>query len=333
MEIDDAFLTLLTPEGEFLRARKQNQTYLLGDEIHFFPIESISTNNSFNSLKRIWKQRTVWTAALAIIILFGSFIPMYQNNRAYAYMSIDGNSRIKLGINKKMQVVELTGLNKEGKKVISHLDNWEKKNVSQVTNTILAEIKDEGYLNKTKPVLIATFPKKNLELVTKEELKKSIQKIKKTVHNQHPDVTFVTGKEKDWENQSPVTNKGKEHLKTNASMSENKKNDISSQPSSPPGQLKKPEVNGNLNNKGTLENSLKQKDITNHSNGTSIPSTQWEKRDEGKIKQNQGYSKKQSSPEENSNQKRKNNIDKMQDKSKVKMDSNIKGKLKGPIKE
>ena len=38
MEIDDAFLTLLTPEGEFLHARRQNQPYLIGEEIHFFPI-------------------------------------------------------------------------------------------------------------------------------------------------------------------------------------------------------------------------------------------------------------------------------------------------------
>jgi hypothetical protein len=36
MEIDDEFLTLMTPEGEFLHARRQNQPYAIGEEIHFF---------------------------------------------------------------------------------------------------------------------------------------------------------------------------------------------------------------------------------------------------------------------------------------------------------
>jgi hypothetical protein len=36
MEIDESCLTLLTPEGEFLHARRQNQPYAIGEEIHFF---------------------------------------------------------------------------------------------------------------------------------------------------------------------------------------------------------------------------------------------------------------------------------------------------------
>lgn len=36
LEINDLYLTLLTPEGEFLRARKLQQDYQVGEEIHFF---------------------------------------------------------------------------------------------------------------------------------------------------------------------------------------------------------------------------------------------------------------------------------------------------------
>lgn len=36
MEMDDSYLTLLTPDGEFCRAHKQDLPYTVGDEIHFF---------------------------------------------------------------------------------------------------------------------------------------------------------------------------------------------------------------------------------------------------------------------------------------------------------
>lgn len=41
MEIHDGFLTLLTPDGEFLRARKLHNHYQIGQEIDFFPVAAI----------------------------------------------------------------------------------------------------------------------------------------------------------------------------------------------------------------------------------------------------------------------------------------------------
>ncbi|MFL6563253.1 MAG: anti-sigma factor domain-containing protein, partial [Bacillus sp. (in: firmicutes)] len=147
MEIDEVFLTLLTPEGEFLQARRQKQSYTLGEEIHFFPVGTIKTSFTFKRLKAIFSYKPVWVFMAALVIFLGSFIPVYQNNKAYAYMSIDVNPSIELGVNKKMKVVEITGFNTEGKKVISHLKNWKKKDVSVLAQTILAEMKKEGFLN------------------------------------------------------------------------------------------------------------------------------------------------------------------------------------------
>lgn len=343
MGIDDTFLTLLTPDGQFLRARKQNQTYIIGDEIHFFPIDCISTNKSFYSLRNIFKQRTILAAALTLIIVVGcSFIPSYQNNKAYAYMTINADPSIELGINKKMQVVELTSFNKKGNNVISQIDDWEKKNVTELTNTILAEMKNEGYLNENEPITINTVPPKELGKDDGENLKETIKDIKTTVSNQHHDVTTVTRTEKEREKAhknageypAAPTKKAKEKQKSNAKLPENNGNNIPSQPSEtkPNGQIKKQVENGTLKNKDKLEHNPLQENKNNYSNGNSNPYGQWKKSEEAKIKQNQGNTKKQPFQKENSSPNRKNNNEKKHDNAKVNQDGNKERKLNGMIK-
>ena len=198
MEIDDAFLLLLTPEGEFLRARKRNQPYEIGEEIHFFPME----NNELHGSRSRWtvrnmKMKPVWAALTVLLLILGSFIPAHQDNKAYAYMSIDVNPSIELGVNKKMQVVELTGFNKEGKKIIANISNWEKKDVSDLTQNILSEMKEEGYLKEKEQVIISTVRTEQAEKPVEDKLKENIEEIKDTVNKQHLEATVLSGSEKE----------------------------------------------------------------------------------------------------------------------------------------
>ncbi|MDN3014988.1 anti-sigma factor domain-containing protein [Paenibacillus sp. BSR1-1] len=345
MKIDNGFLTLLTPEGEFLRARKQDQTYSIGEEIHFFPFESSRTNLSFHGAKNFLRQKSVWAAAMSfIIILGGVIIPMYQDNKAYAYMSIDVNPSIELVVNKKSQVVKLTGYNKEGKKVISELDDWEKQNVSDVTKAILAEMKDEGYLNNNEKIILSAVRTKHLEKTAEEKLQKNIKDIKSTVKRQHHELTVVEGTKEDLKKAhkhglttgKSMTNKDKENLKTNVNNKENnpvlptpseKTEKIEkTDPTGPPSQIKKQTENTTINNRGS-ENK------NNRVGGNSIPPGQLKKMEEEKIKQNYdgqtkkqnyGQTKKQSVPKENPSQKNKiKNNEKKNGNAKVHLNVNL----------
>ncbi|MCL6572409.1 MAG: anti-sigma factor domain-containing protein, partial [Bacillus sp. (in: Bacteria)] len=60
MDINDTFLTLLTPEGEFLRTKKQDHPYTIGEEIHFHPIASVPKSKSIYFVKNIFKVKSVW---------------------------------------------------------------------------------------------------------------------------------------------------------------------------------------------------------------------------------------------------------------------------------
>ncbi|PLS02813.1 anti-sigma factor domain-containing protein [Neobacillus cucumis] len=276
MEIDDVFLTLLTPEGEFLRTKKQDQIYSLGEEIHFFPMANFQTKKSFFLLKNILSPKTIGSVLAALIILFGSLIPMHQNNKAYAYMSIDANSSIELGVNKKMQVVELTGFNKEGQKVIAKLKNWKKKDVSKITKSILAEIQHASGV-KNEPVILSTVRVKEQDEHSEKELQKNIAEIKALASKEEMELTVLKATQADREkahnlgistgkyqedkhqplqkeepkninvNQKPnIIQKPNANLKQNANLIQNanQKQNIVTTPKSvviPPGQQKKNE--------------------------------------------------------------------------------------------
>ncbi|WP_160720366.1 anti-sigma-I factor RsgI family protein [Bacillus sp. USDA818B3_A] len=196
MEIDDCFITLLTPEGEFLRSKKQDKLYNLGEEVHFFPITNVQNRISFTSIKNIFTAKTVWTITAALFILLGSLIPIRQNNKAYAYMTIDANSSIELGVNKNMQVVEMIGINKEGKQIISELKDWKKKDVSIITESILGEIKQAGG-DESEPVIISAVSTADEDEQSEKELKKNIDEIKVLAGKADLELTFIKATQKD----------------------------------------------------------------------------------------------------------------------------------------
>ncbi|MEH6956637.1 anti-sigma-I factor RsgI family protein, partial [Neobacillus drentensis] len=267
MEIDDACLTLLTPEGEFLHARRQNQPYLIGEEIHFFPMESVKTNK-YNTVINILKLKPVWALMAALLIFLGSFFPMYQNNKAYAYMSIDVNPSIELGINKKMQVVEITGYNKEGKQIISQLNKWRNKDVSKVAQSILAEMKEEGFFKTQEHVIISTVRTKESEDRIEKKLLENIEEIKASVNKEKLELTVLKASESEMNKAHKLgitTGKYQENkiqgnlikkAKTKAVEEKTEQSAVLKNPAGkiPPAQFKKQSDHKAIQNKGISEN-------------------------------------------------------------------------------
>lgn len=194
MEIDDVFLTLLTPDGEFLRARKQHNHYQIGQEVDFFPVAAIDRKkpllmNLFSS----FKGKAVAAAALAMLLLVILFFPYYQNGQVYAYMSIDINPSLELGVNENLQVIELTSYNKEGQTIIKEIDDWKKEDFVIVTEKILAKIKEKGYINENKDLVISTVYAGKRETSSDREIMKELKKIESDMQKQDLKVTIIEG--------------------------------------------------------------------------------------------------------------------------------------------
>lgn len=196
MEIAETSLTILTPDGQFLRAKKQRDSYVLGEEILFSPI--LPKKALF--LSQLKGKKQLIAAAAALLIIVGTFIPFNNlNNKAYAYMSIDANPSIELGMNKKMQVVELTAFNPDGKRVLSAIGNWKDMNVSDITRLIFTEMKKEGYIKNNQQVIISTVRADATNQKSEEQFTINLQKIKQTIQENDLQLTVIDATKKEME--------------------------------------------------------------------------------------------------------------------------------------
>lgn len=200
MEINERFLTILTPKGEFLRAQKLNSYYQIGQEIDFFPVEQEERKKSFSiSNLNTFKGKMVLTTVLAVMLAFISIIPFYQNNQVYAYMTIDINPSIELGVNKDYEVIELIPYNEDGKKIVSQLDDWKKKSVHDVASEIIHEIKNQGYMKDNHEVVIATVYAQETIDKNDARLNEEIDEIQAVIQGEDLDLTVVEGTREDRE--------------------------------------------------------------------------------------------------------------------------------------
>lgn len=284
MEINERFLTLLTPEGEFLRAAKLNRQYEIGQEIDFYPLSiDKTTNRTLFSIFSSFKAKAVIAAALVIMLVCSSVFSLSGNNEVYAYMSIDINPSIELAINDKFQVIEIKPYNEEGEQIVKHIHDWKKKNIQVITGQIIEEIKDQGYAKDNYEIVIATVNTKKENKALESKWNEEITEIKENIQKEKLEVKVMDASPNDRKEakekglsigsyKETQLKKKTEHQpgSNKPDKQDNKKSDQSRNPNNketnnnpksehstiPPGQLKK-EPASNRNNGSEQSNKIK----------------------------------------------------------------------------
>ncbi|WHY98938.1 anti-sigma factor domain-containing protein [Peribacillus simplex] len=172
LSVNKRYVTLLTPEGEFLKTKRQERVYEVGEEITFSPAKQKFTL-AFSNFHSSFKKTAVLSIASTFLILF-SILPSYFSGPVSAYMTIDVNPSIELELDDDLEVLKLSGLNEDGKLVIDHLKDWKGKNIKTVTNRIVETTKQLGYLKGNKQIVVSTTlleKNKKLDNNLKEEIK------------------------------------------------------------------------------------------------------------------------------------------------------------------
>ncbi|MGJ7919653.1 anti-sigma-I factor RsgI family protein [Neobacillus sp. LXY-4] len=225
LEIDDRFLTILTPDGQFMRAGNHKSQYQIGQEIQFIPLEEeMGKTAKMTKWFTSFKGKALTAAVLAMLIGAATFIPAYNDNQVFAYMSLDNESSLELEVNKALEVIGIHPYNNEGEKIINMLGNWKKQDLSVVSEKILSEMKKQGFgdgeiiLSST---VIADSNKKSNRLLNKE-----LSNIKEIATKQEASITVVKGTE---EERKQATDKGvtvgqlkQEEIKVEEDKSNNK---------------------------------------------------------------------------------------------------------------
>jgi hypothetical protein len=199
LEINELYLTLLTPEGEFLRARKLQQDYQVGEEIHFFPESETVKRKKFDvSVLTSLKARSIMLAA-ALMLVMAAILPVYQDGQVYAYMSIDVNPSIELAVNDDLKVLQMKGYNPEGKEIITEIEGWKKKDAALVAEMILDKIEAQGYFNNKNEVVIATVHNTKARKSVDQKLEQKIAEIKKTTTDEDLNLKLMEATNEDRE--------------------------------------------------------------------------------------------------------------------------------------
>ncbi|MFB5167012.1 anti-sigma factor domain-containing protein [Parageobacillus toebii] len=166
LELDEEFVTLLTTEGEFIQVKKDGD-YEIGEEIEAQVIKRpIVRRRSF---------RYVITSLVAAVVLLVTTLFHFPSNEVYAYMSIDINPSIEVGVDEQLKVLKLKAYNEEGKRIVSQLSHWKKKEFVDITMEIIELSMQKGYLQEGGQVLITTVERKHRAASSRElstELKK-----------------------------------------------------------------------------------------------------------------------------------------------------------------
>lgn len=197
LDMDETSLTLLTPEGEFVRADRKKRIYSIGEEISFNPVRGTERGRKF-AFGKLSGMKRAWMAAAAIFLLMASAVfPLQSTDKVYAYMSIDVNPSIEMGLNDGMQVVKMNAYNPEGKKIVSSLKHWEKESVSKVAEQILSEINRQGYFAKSNDVIISAVNANEVKPEAEEKLKETVKEITQKAEQGQHKVVVYSGSQKD----------------------------------------------------------------------------------------------------------------------------------------
>lgn len=162
VELNDDFVTLLTPDGQFLKAANTSGNYQVGEEITFFPVaderEEAATKASKprNYIDLLISKKAAGALVLAIMLFMISFMPLLNNDKVYAYMSIDINPSFEVGMNDDLRVISLEPLNEDAKRLLKNLPDWKNQPLKQIIDRIVAESKSKGYIIPGKEILITT---------------------------------------------------------------------------------------------------------------------------------------------------------------------------------
>lgn len=172
MEERHSYVTVLTPEGEFIRAHKPSGPYEIGSEILFVPFEQKSPANRLNWAK---KGRIAVSFALFLLV-FALIASPIGNQEVSAYVTIDINPSFEMGLDDKLNVIVLTGLNEEGKAVIREIDNWSHSSVHEVAGNIMETAKRMGFIPGADHIIVSSALKKHNGHLA-EDLKDELERV------------------------------------------------------------------------------------------------------------------------------------------------------------
>jgi hypothetical protein len=193
MEITTQSIVVMTSEGQFKQIAKHGRSCQIGEEIAF--VESYSRPR----MNRFIRQPFAIAAASVFFLVILAALSIFGEGtspRVAAYVTMDINPSIEVGIDNNENVIEIRGINEDGVKLLGNLD-FEGLTLEAFSEQLVQRIEQGHYLDSGEAnilitsTVVAEAPKEyESELAEKVKLK-VIDAIKRT-HTAPNDQIVVT---------------------------------------------------------------------------------------------------------------------------------------------
>lgn len=179
MEINDKHIIVMTADGRFERLARKSRQCQVGEEIVF-----ADTRVNWKSVSFAGKS-AIAAAIVFCVVLFGSFVGKLSVPSVVAYVSMDINPSVEMGIDEKETVLELKGLNEDGAELVQSVD-FKGKRLEDVTGTLLDKAESKALARGEGEIVIAsTVVQDNANIndtVLAQKLKEQVVSHIKTTH-------------------------------------------------------------------------------------------------------------------------------------------------------
>jgi hypothetical protein len=145
MEISDKNVVLMTGDGEFLTVKKPSHSLSLGDEITAAAAAFSKTTVPAHK-KHITKYASIAAIILVLLIPFTYFKQAYAT---VAYVNVDINPSIELGITKYNKVSEIKALNDDGKLLLDGV-KIDGLDLESALDSVIDKARESGYISDDK---------------------------------------------------------------------------------------------------------------------------------------------------------------------------------------
>ena len=181
MEMTDKSIIVMRQDGKFDRISRRNRSCEIGEEI-------IYADAGVNWRSPSVAGRSAVVAAVVFcLVVFASFAGKMGSSEVVAYVSLDINPSIEMGIDEKEQVLELRGLNDDGSDLIQAID-YKGKPMESVTASLLDKAEQKSLAKGEADIVIASsVVNANAKLNDEQIAEKLRQQVTNHIKTTHPD--------------------------------------------------------------------------------------------------------------------------------------------------
>ncbi|WP_048601283.1 anti-sigma factor domain-containing protein [Rubeoparvulum massiliense] len=176
------WIIIMTTDGEVLRIPNKGSTYQVGQIVQLSPIQLAASREEHSTQHfRNWKKAIPLVVAAVLFLTLATWISTFQPiGEVAAYVTLDVNPSIEIGVDDRQRVVNWTPLNKDGEQLLQNAKVRKGIELQSLLQQLLQQMQADGVLKDSILYSSTILPDNNdthLESALEETLTSTLEKL------------------------------------------------------------------------------------------------------------------------------------------------------------